>query len=338
MLATVESDPCQNAAVITDVRVLAVDDISANLRLIKRLLVAPAFHVMTASTPEDALIVIEQQQPDVVLMDVRMPGRDGFDLCRELKRNLATRFVPVILITAGLEATDKLRAIEAGADDFVSKPLNACELSARVRALARMKRYTDELESAEQLMVSLALTIEARDVCTDGHCQRLALYGRQLGQALHLDAADLRALERGGYLHDVGKIGIPDAVLLKRGPLTPQEYDVMKDHTVIGERLCSGLRSLSNVTPIVRHHHERLDGSGYPDGLRGHDIPLLAQIIGLVDVYDAMMTTRPYRAALPRSQVVAALREEVRCGWRNADLTELWIELSSHDSKRGVPC
>lgn len=310
-------------------RVLVVDDTVANLTLVRALLPAPDFAVRSASNADAALASILDVQPEVVLLDVRMPARDGFSLCEQLKSHAATRFVPIILMTASSEPADRLRAIEAGADDFIAKPLNAMELRARVRALARTKRYIDELESAEQVIVSLALTIEARDAYTEGHCQRLALYATALGEALHLEPDELRALQRGGYLHDVGKIGIPDAVLLKPGPLTADEFDLMKTHPLIGERLCGELRSLERVRPIVRSHHERLDGSGYPDGLRGDAIPLLAQIIGLVDVYDALTTARPYRTKRSIEEAMTILRDEATRGWRRQDLTDLLLDLAS---------
>lgn len=308
-------------------RVLVVDDLDANLRLVHRLLPSPDFDVHTASSPDQLIEAVQRLQPEVLLLDVRMPGRDGFQVCRDLKSHPVTRFLPIILVTATSNDGDRLSAIEAGADDFIAKPLNPIELKARIRALVRMKRYTDELESAEQLMITLAMTIEARDSYTEGHCHRLAKYGRQLGVALGLAEPDLRTLDYGGYLHDLGKIGIPDAILLKEGPLSPAEYEVMKTHTTIGERLCAGLRSLAAVQPILRNHHERVDGSGYPDGLRGSQIPLLAEIIGLVDVYDALASRRPYRPALASDVIVRTMREEVRRGWRRAELTEIWLEI-----------
>ena len=307
-------------------RVLVVDDLPANIELIRRVLSSKEFEIDAASSADGAAAMVAIDPPDVILLDIRMPGRDGFDLCRALKSDDSTRLIPVILMTGNSTSDDRLRAIEAGADDFIAKPLNPGELRARVRALARVKRHTDELENAEQVIISLALTIEARDPTTNGHCQRLARYASELGEALGLDREDVRALHRGGYLHDLGKIGIPDAVLSKRGPLTSTELEVMRTHPVIGERLCGELRSLVRVRPIVRSHHERLDGSGYPDGLRGAEIPLLAEIMGLVDVFDALTTTRPYRAALPFDEAARTLREEVERGWRRKELVELLLE------------
>jgi putative two-component system response regulator len=183
-----------------------------------------------------------------------------------------------------------------------------------------MKRITDDLDSAETVLRSLALMIEARDAYTEGHCQRLAVYATNLGRLLQLSEEELQALGRGGFFHDIGKMALPDAILLKPGALTPDEFERVKAHTVIGDRLCGDLRALHRVRAIVRHHHERLDGSGYPDGLAGDAVPLLAQIIGIVDVYDAMTTSRPYRAARSSEEALDELEREVDRGWRRSDL------------------
>jgi putative two-component system response regulator len=235
--------------------------------------------------------------------------------------------IPVVLMTGSAERADRVRAAEAGADDFLTKPVDEPELKARVRSLVRLKRYTDDLDSAESVILSLARTIEARDPCTEGHCERLSRYAVTLGERLGLPEEDLAALHRGGYLHDIGKIAIPDAILRKPGPLTPDEYDQMKEHSAIGERMCGSLRFLSRVKPIIRHHHERLDGTGYPDGLRGDEIPRLAQVIGIVDVFDALTTWRPYKAAVPVPEAVLKLRREVEQGWRDAALVDPFLSL-----------
>ena len=306
--------------------VLIVDDIEGNARLIESLLVPDGHTVRIAGGGAEALQLVRADPPDLVLMDVMMPNVDGFEACRVIKQDSSTRLIPVVLVTALDNTATRLRGLEAGADDFVTKPFNAPELRARVRSLLRIKRYTDDLDTAESVIVSLALTIEARDSTTDGHCQRLARYASALGRTLNLDADDVSALARGGFLHDVGKVGIPDDILLKPGPLTPAEYELMKQHTVIGDRLCGELRFLRKVRPIVRHHHERLDGSGYPDGLQGDAIPVLAQIMGIVDVFDALTTDRPYRRALPVERAVAELRREVAGGWRHAELVDTFLE------------
>ena len=304
-----------------------VDDHAGNRRLLTRMLERGGHVVLTAADGSEALGVVSREHPDLVLLDVMMPRLNGFDTCRELKRQASTRLIPVVLLTALRDSKDRIRGIEAGADDFLTKPVNAPELEARVRSLLRVKRYTDELDSAESVLLSLALTIEARDAYTDGHCQRLAAYSAALGGALGLGDDDTTSLERGGFLHDVGKIGIPDAILLKPGPLTADERERMKHHTVIGDRLCGELHFLQRVRPIVRHHHERLDGSGYPDGLRGDAIPLLAQIMGIVDVFDAITTARPYKGAASHERSCDELAGEVAKGWKRADLVAAFTSI-----------
>ncbi|MEO5741969.1 MAG: HD domain-containing phosphohydrolase [Vicinamibacterales bacterium] len=306
-------------------KVLVVDDESANVELLKTLLAREGYSVVTASDGEVALAMVESTHPDLVVMDVLMPKLSGYEVCERIKHNPATRLTPVVLISALHEREHKIRGINAGADDFLTKPFDPHELKARVGSLVRLKHYTDDLDSAESVIMSLALVIEARDAYTDGHCQRLAAYATTLGRSLQLSEEDLAALFRGGYLHDVGKVGIPDEILLKAGPLSASEYHQIQQHPVIGDRLCGELRSLRQVRPIVRHHHERLDGSGYPDGLEGDEISLLAQIMGIVDVYDAITTTRPYKVAASQDQACAELLQEVKQGWRRRDLVDAFI-------------
>jgi len=321
-----ESDP--GAATLPG-RILVVDDHEENVALMIRLLVRDGHVVEGASTGEEALRQIHSKPPDLVLLDVMMPGMDGFATCRELKRGLSTRLIPVVLITGLNDSSARIQGIEAGADDFLTKPFDPPELRARVQSLLRNKRLTDDLDSAASVMVSLALTIEARDAYTNGHCHRVATYAAALGRGLELDADDIGALERGGFIHDIGKIGIADAILLKPGGLTPDELAIVKRHTVIGDQLCTGLRSLARVRPIVRHHHERCDGSGYPDALAGDAIPLLAQIIGIADTFDAATTERPYKEAVSFDEAARQLVEEVARGWRLARLVDAFARLVS---------
>jgi len=316
-------------------KVLVVDDVAANVELLKTLLTREGYTVVTASDGEEALAMVASTHPDLVLMDVLMPKLNGYDVCAQIKHNPSTRLTPVVLITALHERERKIEGINAGADDFLTKPVDPHELKARARSLVRLKRYTDDLDSAESVIMSLALVIEARDAYTDGHCQRLAAYATALGKALQLTEEELAALFRGGYLHDVGKIGIPDELLLKTGRLSDSEYRRIKEHPVIGDRLCGELRSLRQVRPIVRHHHERLDGSGYPDGLKGDEIPLLAQIMGIVDVYDAITTIRPYKAAFTPDQAYDELVREVNLGWRRKDLVDEFIALKIGETPLG---
>jgi putative two-component system response regulator len=308
-------------------RVLAVDDSAANLELLHQLLVREGYVVMLARDGEEALDIVNTARPDLVISDVMMPRRNGYDLCKAIKSDPLGRLIPVVLVTSLDGSKERIRGIDAGADDFLRKPFDPHELRARVRSLLRLKRYTDDLDSADAVIMSLARTVEARDASTEGHCQRLAVLAAGLGKRLGLGAPDLESLERGGVLHDVGKIAIPDAILLKTSRLTPAEFERMKQHTIIGDRLCSELRLLRGVRPIVRHHHERLDGSGYPDGLRGDEVPLLAQIMSVVDVYDALTTTRPYKAAITPARAFDELMAEARRGWRDAALVEQLLAL-----------
>ena len=315
--------------------ILVVDDLAANILLLEEILGTQGFEVLTATNGDEGLEVAARELPDLVLSDVRMPRCDGFDLCRALKSAPATRLIPVVLMTGAAEPDDRIRAIEAGANDIVNKPIDQPELKARVRSLMDLKRFTDDLDSAETVLRSLALMIEARDVYTEGHCERLSRYAVQLGMQLGLPEDDLQALNRGGYFHDIGKIALPDAILLKPGELSPAESEQMKQHPIIGDALCGDLRALHRVRPIVRHHHERLDGSGYPDGLVGDAIPLLAQLIGIVDVYDALTTARAYHAAVSHEAAMAELEREAARDWRRKDLIEAFeASLQTHQTQR----
>ncbi|HEY7501773.1 MAG TPA: HD domain-containing phosphohydrolase [Vicinamibacterales bacterium] len=307
--------------------VLVVDDEETNRKLLNRLL-SGEYTVVPAQDGEEALALVERIDVDLILLDVRLPGLDGFEICARLKRMPRTRLVPVVLVTALGAREHRIQGIRAGADDFLTKPFDPEELHARVASLVRLKTYTDDLESTESILKSLAMTIDARDPYTDGHCERLSLLAVALGTELGLSKEELSALDRGGYLHDIGKIGIPDAILLKPTRLTPEEFEMIKQHTIIGDRLCGELRSLRLVRQIVRHHHEALDGSGYPDGLVGDAVPLLAQIVGVVDLYDAVTSSRPYRAALPAEHAYAELRKECDLGRRRRDIVETFIALN----------
>jgi putative two-component system response regulator len=305
-------------------RVLVVDDVPQNLMLLQRILTAEGYVVQAAENGELALRMVEVEPPDLIVSDIDMPSLNGIELCRRVKESPATRLVPFILITGLADRANRMAGIEAGADDFLGKPFDVQELKARVRSLLRIKRYTDELDSAESVIMSLALTVEARDPYTRGHCQRLAAYALLLGSRIGASEEQMSALHRGGYLHDVGKIGIPDSILFKPERLTRGEYEAVKRHTIIGDRLCGDLRALALVRPIVRHHHERLDGSGYPDGLKGDAVPLLAQIIAIVDEFDAITTTRPYRAAKSAEFAFEELKADARAGLLNRDLVEIF--------------
>lgn len=301
-------------------RILIVDDEPAIRTGLERLLQRRGYQTRTTCDGSSALLECIAFRPDLILLDVMMPGRDGFDICREMKSNPDTRLIPIVLITGLSEKSDRIRGIEAGADDFLSKPIDVSELDARVRSLLKLKAFTDELEHAESVLFTLALSIESRDPYTHGHCTRLAEFSSRLGERIRVSPDDIIALRRAGVVHDVGKVVVPDAVLLKPGRLTPDERAIIKQHTEVGEHICAPLKSFRAVLPIIRHHHERWDGSGYPDGISGEAIPLLARVLQIADVFDALTTTRPYREALTHQEAWNILQEEVSRGWWDGNI------------------
>lgn len=292
-----------------------VDDDQVSQTLTRDMLQLKNYIVYTASDADEARLLTDREPPDLILLDVVMPGRSGIELCRELKENPATRLIPIILVTGLTERDFKLKGIEAGADDFLNKPVDPQELFARVASLLRLKQFTDELENAETVLISLALGVEARDPYTEGHCTRLSRHAADLGHRMGLPEEDIVALRRGGALHDIGKISVPDSILKKPGKLTAEEQTIMRQHPVIGEQICRPLRTLSRVLPIIRHHHEHWNGQGYPDHLQGEEIPLLARILQVIDAYDAFVTERPYKAAWSPSQARQQLLRESADGW-----------------------
>ena len=315
-------------------KVLVVDDYEPNARGMRDLLVASGHCVRVAHNGEDALRAAADDPPDLVLLDVLMPGMSGVDVCRELKTRTLTRFTPVVLVTGSQEREHRLSGLDAGADDFLNKPIDIAEFKTRVRSLLRVKRLTDEFESTEAIMTMLGQIVEARDPYTEGHCERLADYAMALGAQLGLGAADLETLKRGAVLHDIGKIAVPDSVLLKKGRLSPEEYALMRAHPVIGDNLCRTVRSLDRVRPIVRSHHERSDGRGYPDGLVGEEIPLLAHIVAVVDVFDALTTNRPYREAIATETAYNIMLADAEVGWCSRKLVAAFVQLHRNRSWR----
>jgi len=295
-------------------KILVVDDKLDTLLLLRELLSTRGYDIITATEAEEAKQMVHSERPELILLDVVMPGKSGYELCRELKEDPFTRLIPVVMITGLSDRDDRVRGIEAGADDFLSKPLYPEELFARVKSLLKLKEFTDELENAEAVLVALALGIESRDPYTGNHCERLAHYAADLGHHIGLDGESIIALKRGGYLHDLGKVSIPDDILKKGTRLTGEEWEIMKQHPIIGEAICRPLKSFRNVLPIIRHHHEHWDGSGYPDRLVGYDIPLLARVLQVVDVYDALRTARPYKPALNHEEAKRVMMDEANKG------------------------
>jgi putative two-component system response regulator len=308
-------------------RILVVDDQPTIAGLMSQLLTMSGYEVVTACDVPQAESEVRRQTPDLILSDVRMPGKSGYEFCRDLKSDPATRLIPFVLITGLSDSSDKVRGIEAGADDFLNKPVLAEELKARVKSLLRVKEFTDELETADSVLCTLGLIVEGRDPYTEGHCERLAEGASNLGRHLGLDQDSIVALRRGGFLHDLGKIAVPDAILKKGSDLTVKEWEIMKQHPITGENICKPLRSLRLVLPIIRHHHEHINGSGYPDGMRAGEIPLLPRVLQVVDVYDALRTARPYKPALSHDHAAQTMREEARQGLWDAELVNEFFSM-----------
>jgi putative two-component system response regulator len=290
------------------------------------LLSVEGYEVLEADSGQVALERVSEMAPDLILLDVMMPGMDGYEVCRRLKQEELTRLIPIVFVTALNDRRARLYGIEVGGDDFLSKPFDQLELSARVRSLIRQKRLNEDLDHASKVLFSIARTVERRDPNTGDHCERLVVLGKAFGEYMKLSRLEVRDLIWGGYLHDIGKVGIPDAVLLKTGKLSPDEWQIMQQHVLIGEQICQPLRTMRGVIPIIRHHHERWDGTGYPDGLVGNEIPLLAQIFQLVDIYDALTHERPYKRAYSPKESLDLMVQETEKGWRNPNLMEKFAE------------
>ena len=310
--------------------ILVVED-DAHIRdVLSGLLATLGYRLLMAASAEQALDALNVVSPDLVLTDVHLGAMSGIELCARLKADPRYELMPVVILTAVGDLEARVAGLAAGADDFFTKPVAFVELRTRLGALLRVRLLLSQLERADAVITTLALTIEARDPYTLGHCDRLSRYAVAVGEALGLDPEMVRSLRLGGYLHDLGKIAVPDGILLKPGPLDPIEYERIRAHPGAGSDLVLGLRSMELVRPIMRHHHEKWDGSGYPDGLKGEAIPLGARIISVVDVFDALHTDRPYKAALSRSEAVSTLIRETDLGYWDPRVVETFLEILRH--------
>jgi putative two-component system response regulator len=305
-------------------RILLVDDLPENLDVLANLLEAEGYATESASDGQEAVDKALAAPPDLILMDVSMPRLNGFDACRRLKADARTKLVPLVLVTGLTAREDRIEGIAAGCDDFLTKPVDAEQLLARTRNLLRTKALVDELEQAENVLVSLARALDAKDSHTRGHSRRVAELAERLGTVAGLGREECRNLKRAGQLHDIGKIGTPIAYIQKPGKLTDEEWATVKQHPAVGAEICSPLRTMAPLVALIRGHHERLDGGGYPDGLRAQQIPTALRCLSIADVYDALTSDRPYRAALSEKDALRILRDEARQGLWDSDLIEVF--------------
>lgn len=313
-------------------RVLLVDDDVLQLDLQRDILADASYFIDTATNGLEALALLERLEFDVIVLDQGLPGLDGHALCRKIRGQRQHELTPVIMVTGNHDAASVEQSLSIGATDFLWKPYSPTEYKARVDAALRMKRRTDRLERPETLFMALGQAAEARDACTGDHCERVSELAEAFGEHLGLERSDQVALAQGGYLHDIGKLAIPDRILLKPGPLDEEEKRTMQSHTTFGADLCGSLRSFSRTLPIIRHHHERWNGEGYPDGLAGEAIPLLARVFQIVDVYDALASRRPYKEAMSRGEALAGLHQEAIRGHLDPVLTGSFVKFLTKDA------
>ena len=323
-----ESNPTVDATP----RILVVDDELRNVKLLEALLIPMNYEVIRAFNGEEALSMVSKADVDLVLLDIMMPYMDGYEVCRYLKTSEATRLIPVIMVTALGDIEAKIKGIEVGADDFLTKPPNKVELLARIRSLINVKSLNDQLANFENVLFSLAGAVEAKDVYTEGHIQRVANMAVALARKMSLSKSEIEAVRVGGILHDIGKIGASRTILNKREPLTAQEQKLMKAHADVGYKICLPLeKNLGPALEVIRSHHEKLDGSGYPDGVKGEQIPTVARVMAVVDIYDALVTDRPYRKGMAKEKALHILRQEAKEGKLDQKVIEALIELVSGD-------
>jgi putative two-component system response regulator len=317
-------------------RVLIVDDNPAIIALLRHALEAERCAVEVAGDGREALARITEAPPDLILLDLNIPHIPGDELCRLIKNDPALNLIPVVIVTGQSDSKSRVSAWEYGADDFLTKPLRAAEVTARCRSLLRIKQLIEERDSAEAVVFALARTVEAKSTFTHGHSERVMHYALDLADAVGIAPHEREVLRKGALLHDIGKISVPDAILDKPGKLTTAEFEVIKGHPAQGAHIIEPLHSLRETLPLIRWHHERLDGKGYPDGLRGDAIPRLVRILSVADVYDALSSERPYRQSMSHDHCLEVLRENALGGGLDPDLVAIFHEIVTPADKPSV--
>ena len=306
--------------------VLVVDDITSDRDRLVACLEDLGHDVRQARDGVEALAAVEAQEPDLVLLDIDSPGTLGLTTCRRLKDDARLRLIPVVMTTASASGDKRHACLAAGADDLLTKPIDPRELLIRTRVLLRERLLNRRLEASSGVILALARAIEARDLYMLHHAERVAATARELGRLHGLAEADLAALQEGALLHDLGKIAIPDRILLKPGKLTADEAEVMRTHSAEGERIALPLRSVTAAIPVIRHHHERFDGRGYPDRLVGPGIPFGARATAIGDGWDAMTNDRAYRARLGIDEALGRLKQGSGTQW-DPSLVAMFVHL-----------
>jgi putative two-component system response regulator len=271
-----------------------------------------------AADGESAVRLCQQMQPDLVLLHDGLPDIGSFKLCRQIRKDPLNQLTPVVLVKPSLDQWDIQRGREAGAMDNWATPSSHWDALGRIQTLLRLKKHMDE--QAKSAVFALALNVDSKHNLRNGHSERLVAYAEQLGESLGFGEQDLQELRIASWLHDIGKIGVAESILLKPGPLDAEETRIMREHPVTGENICKPIKSFRRILPVIRHHHEKMDGSGYPDGLHGEAIPLKARILQVADIYDALTTDRPYRGALPPEEALQTLFSEAENGWLDASV------------------
>jgi len=313
---------------IENINVLVVDDDSKNRKLLKAMIEPLKYNIILADSGESALAMIKRQEFDIILLDAMMPGMNGFEVCKILKSSEETWQIPIIMVTALDDIDSKIRGIEAGADDFIVKPPVREEITARIKSLVRLRQVNRNYTSIENVLLSLANAVEAKDSYTQGHTERVSILAEKIGRIMELPEKEIIALRLGGILHDVGKIAIPNEILNKPGPLDKEEWKIMKTHTNIGYNICLPLaQTLGGALDIIRHHHEKMDGSSYPDGLSGDAISVNSRILSIVDIYDALTSDRPYRKSMGKEEAISILKESADNNLLDKKIVDILIKL-----------
>jgi putative two-component system response regulator len=306
--------------------VLVIDDNSESVRGLEASLGSAVHKVAAASDGASGLRQLSAHPCNLVLCEMVLPDMDGLDLCRAIKNAPATREIPVIMLGSDADDIQRERAMQAGADDYAVKPVERAMVLGLVKAQLRISRLNNRLHELEGVVLSLARAADDRDQGAAGMSERVAHWAMSLGTSLGLPEDELTLLYKAALLHDVGTLGVPAAILSKRARLDPEEFQQVMEHPVLGERLLEPLLQADRLLPAVRHHHERVDGTGYPDGLVREQIPLFARIIAIADAFTALTADRPYRRGMRREDAIRTLREGSGTQW-DGDLVERFLQV-----------